>query len=72
MGLLGWIADTLIGIGHTVLGGVASLFGIKLKKKPPSARIRADLRQQWLELAPGEREIPGVEWEGEIYYETPK
>lgn len=72
MGLLGWIADGLIAIGHTVISGIASLFGIKVKKRPPTAKIRAELRQQWLELAPGEKEVPGVEFEGEIYYETPK
>lgn len=42
------------------------------KRKPPSEKIRAALRKQWLELEPGEKGIPGVEWEGEIYFETPK
>jgi len=72
MGLLRWIADGLISIGHTIISGIASLFGIKIKRKPPTEKIRAELRQQWLELEPGEKEISGIEWEGEIYYETPK
>jgi hypothetical protein len=42
------------------------------KKKPPTEKIRAALRKQWLELEPHEKEIAGVEYEGEIYYETPK
>jgi hypothetical protein len=72
MGILGWIADTVIGIGHAIVAGIASIFGIKIKPRPSSEKIRAELRQQWLDLAPGETDIPGVEWEGEIYYETPK
>ena len=40
--------------------------------KPPKEKIKAALRKQWLDLAPGEKDIPGVEWEGEIYFETPK
>ena len=42
------------------------------KPKPPSEKIRAELRKQWLSLAPGEKDIPGIEWEDEVYYETPK
>lgn len=42
------------------------------KPKPPTEKIRQALRKQWLDLAPGEKEIAGVEWEGEIYFETPK
>lgn len=42
------------------------------KPRPPTEKIRAALRKQWLDLAPDEVEIAGVEWEGEIYYETPK
>lgn len=42
------------------------------ERKPPTEKIKAALRKQWLELEPGEKEIPGVEWEGEIYFETPK
>ena len=42
------------------------------KPKPPREKIRAALRQQYLDLLPGEKEIPGVEWEGEIYYKTPE
>lgn len=42
------------------------------ERKPPREKIRAELREQWLNLAPGEKEIEGVEWEGEIYFETPK
>lgn len=56
--------------GEKMRATVEDLTGVR--KKPPTAKIRAALRQQWLELAPGEQEIPGVEWEGEIYYETPK
>jgi hypothetical protein len=44
----------------------------RAKGAPPSEEIRAALRQQWLDLLPGEKDIPGVEWEGEVYYETPK
>jgi len=40
--------------------------------RPPKEKIKAALREQWLNLEPGEKEIPGVEFEGEIYYETPK
>jgi hypothetical protein len=70
MGILRWIADGLTGIGHAIIAGIGKLFGIK--PKPPREKIRAVLRKQWLELASGEKEIPGVEWEGEIYYNTPK
>jgi len=77
MGLISWlksgakaVADTILEIGETIINGIRSLLG--LKKKPPSEKIRAALRQQWLSLAPGEKEIPGVEWEDEVYYETPK
>ena len=48
------------------------LGSVLLGHKPPSGKIRAALRQQYLELLPGEKEIPGVEWEGRVYYETPK
>jgi hypothetical protein len=77
MGLLNWLKEGLttvgaffIGIGESITNALRSALGIK--PKPPSAKIRAELRQQWLDLLPGERDIPGVEWEGEIYYETPK
>lgn len=43
-----------------------------LKPKPPRDRIRKVLRKQWLDLLPGEKDIPGVEYEGEVYFETPK
>ena len=42
------------------------------ERKPPREKIKAALRKQWLELGAGEKEIAGVEWEGEIYFETPK
>jgi len=65
-GAIGFITD---GITY-VFNAVKSIFGIK--PSPPSEKIRSALRQQWLELAPEEESIPGVEWEGEVYYETPK
>ena len=64
------IADTILEAGETIIKGVRSVLG--LEKRPPREKIRAALRQQWLSLAPGEKEIPGVEWEDEVYYETPK
>ena len=77
MGIINWlkngilvIADTILGAGETVINGIRSVLGFK--KRPPSEKIRAALRQQYLDLAPGEKEIPGVEWEDEVYYETPK
>ena len=66
MGFLRWIADGLANIGNAI----KRLFGIK--PKPPREKIRRELRQQWLELAPGEKEVPGVEYDGEVYYGTPK
>ena len=70
MGFLNWLSNIVIGTAEFLWNGVKFLFGIK--PSPPSAKIRAELRKQWLNLAPGEKEIDGVEWEGEIYYETPK
>lgn len=70
MGILKWIGDGLVSIGQTVIRGIKRLFGIK--PKPPTEKIRAALRKQWLELEPDEKDIPGVEWEGEVYYSTPK
>jgi hypothetical protein len=64
------IGGFFIGIGQNITNAIRIALGIK--PKPPSEKIRAELRQQWLDLAPGEKEIEGVEWEGEIYYETPK
>lgn len=70
MGIIKWITDGLVSIGHTVISGVKRLIGIK--PKPPTEEIKAALRKQWLDLVADEKEIPGAEWEGEIYYETPK
>lgn len=70
MGLLGRLSDVIVKIGGAVLGGIKTLFGIR--PKPPALKIQAALRKQWLDLAPEEPSIPGVEYEGEIYYETPK
>ena len=53
-------------------GGFSVRKFLGIKRKPPSKKIKAALREQWLALAPGEKEIPGVEWEDEVYYETPK
>ena len=84
MGILGsiwngltWIGKSVFGIfnaiadaGETLRRGTDKLFGFK---KPPSAKIRAALREQWLAIGPKEPQIiPGVEWEGELYFETPK
>ena len=65
-----WALNSLADAGERVRAHVEDIIGVR--KKPPSEKIRAALRKQWLELAPGEKDIPGVEWEGEIYYETPK
>lgn len=70
MGLLNWLSNIVTETLEFLWNGVKSLFGIK--PKPPSLKIQAALRKQWLELTPDEPSIPGVEWEGEIYYETPK
>jgi hypothetical protein len=70
MGILKQILDTIIDIGYAIGGAIKSLLGFK--PTPPRAKIRAELRAQWLALGKGEKDIPGVEWEGEIYYETPK
>jgi hypothetical protein len=67
---INYVLNVFADAGERMRGGVDELLGIK--KKPPTEKIKAALRKQWLELAPGETEIPGVEWEGEIYYETPK
>ena len=64
--ILNKIADA----GERMRAGVEEITGVR--KKPPRKEIRAELRKQWLELAPGEKEFPGVEWEGEMYYATPK
>ena len=64
------LRNEILTAADIILDGIRSFLGIK--KHPPSEKIRAALRQQWLNLAPGEKEIPGVEWEDEIYYETPK
>jgi hypothetical protein len=65
-----YILNELADAGERMREGVGDLIG--RKKKPPSDKIRAELRQQWLELLPGEKDIPGVEYEGEVYFETPK
>lgn len=65
-----YVLNALADVGGRTRAIVEDLIGVR--KKLPSAKIRTALRKQWLELAPGEKEIPGVEWEGEIYYETPK
>jgi hypothetical protein len=70
MGILRWIVDGIVSIGHVVTNSIKKFFGIK--PKPPTEKIKAALRKQWLELEPHEEEIPGVEYEGDIYYETPK
>lgn len=64
------ILNAVADAGERMRGGIEELTGVR--KRPPTAKIRAALRKQWLELAPGEKEIAGVEWEGEVYYETPK
>lgn len=61
--------NTMADAGERVRKHTDEIFGFK---RPPREKIKAALRQQWLELADDEKEIPGVEWEGEIYYETPK
>jgi hypothetical protein len=66
-----YVLNVFANVGEDLREAVGGLIGVR-KKRPPSAKIRAELRQQWLDLAPGETEIPGVEWEGEMYYETPK
>jgi hypothetical protein len=70
MGFIKWITDGLVSIGQVITSGIKRLFGIK--PKPPTEKIRAAIRKQWLELEPTEEDIPGVEWEGEVYYTTPK
>lgn len=77
MGILGKliekVTDALYEVGEWVISGFHTLIGLITPfKKVPSEKIRAELRAQWLALGPEEAEIPGVEWEGEIYYETPK
>ena len=77
MGILGSILEGLTSIGSFVLDVVSSGISVirsflGLKPRPPRAEIRAKLREQWTNLLPGETEIAGVEYEGEIYYETPK
>jgi hypothetical protein len=64
------ILKSIADAGERMRSGVEYLTGVR--KKPPTEKIRAALRKQWLELASGEKEIAGVEWEGEIYYDTPK
>jgi len=77
VGLISWlksgiltVADVILETGERVINWIR--FTLGLKPKLPSEKIRAALRQQYLDLAPGEKEIPGVEWEDEVYYETPK
>ena len=77
MGILGSILEGITAIGSFVLDIVSSGISfiksaLGMKPSPPRAEIRAKLRAQWTSLLPAETEIPGVEWEGEIYYETPK
>ena len=77
MGILNSILDGITAIGSFVLDVVSSGISVirrvlGLKPRPPRAKIRAGLREQWTSLLPGETEIAGVEYEGEIYYETPK
>jgi hypothetical protein len=68
--VIDYVFNVFANVGEDLREAVGSL--ISGKKRPPSDKIRAELRQQWLDLLPGEQDIPGVEWEGEIYYETPK
>ena len=70
MGILAAVGNFFIGVGKVIKSGIRSLLG--LKPKPPRDRIRKVLRKQWLDLLPGEKDIPGVEYEGEVYFETPK
>lgn len=64
------ILNALADAGEKMRGDVDIALGLK-KRRVPREKIRRALREQYLELLPGE-EIAGVEWEGEIYYETPK
>lgn len=64
----GYIVGGLNSLGEFFVNSVRSVLG--LKKKPPSDKIRAALRKQWLEVGK-EQEIPGVEYDGETYYDTP-
>lgn len=66
---INYVLNAFADLGEKVRSTVDVALGFK---RPPTEKIKAALRKQWLELAPGETEIPGVEWEGEIYYETPK
>jgi len=77
MGILNSILEGLTSIGSFVLdvvnSGISVLKSILgLKRHPPRAKIRAALRQQYIDLLPGETEIEGVEWEGVIYRKTPE
>ena len=64
------ILNSIADAGERMRAGVEHLTGVR--KKPPTEKIKAALRKQWLELEPDEEEIAGVEWEGVIYFETPK
>ena len=64
------IGDYILNIGNSVLRHVESFFGIK--HKLPTEEIRRRLREQWLALKPEEKDIPGVEVDGETFYETPR
>jgi hypothetical protein len=65
--------NALADAGERLRGAVVDLTGVGKKKSKAAkkAEANAELRRQWLEVAEGAKDrTDGVEYEGEIYYDT--